>query len=73
MEQHTDKQQKLAQDYITFSKILLTLASFLSLGYFLPETFSEQKETAALIIIGILLSVSIFFHLFAKRIKDKSA
>ncbi|SDI84139.1 YrhC family protein [Alteribacillus bidgolensis] len=71
MEKETEEQQKLARDFSTFSRILLTLASFLSLGYFLPDTFSKQEETTALIIINVLLMVSIFLHIIGKRAEEK--
>ncbi|WP_158737507.1 YrhC family protein [Alteribacillus sp. YIM 98480] len=71
MEKETEEQQKLARDFSAFSRILLTLAAFLSLGYFLPDTFSKQQETTALIIINVLLMVSIFLHIIGKRAEEK--
>ncbi|SDH58439.1 YrhC-like protein [Alteribacillus persepolensis] len=62
-----DKYQSLANDFTNFSRVLLTLAAFLSVGFYLPDTFSASQSQVILIIVSFLLIGSICFHAASKK------
>ncbi|MFB5662155.1 YrhC family protein [Alteribacillus sp. HJP-4] len=70
MDKQEVKLMNKVKDFIMFSRVIFSLATFLFLGLILPESNLEGHLEEGILLISILLIISISFHSYAMKVKQ---
>ncbi|MFD2704035.1 MULTISPECIES: YrhC family protein [Salibacterium] len=61
-----------AEDFRSFSRVLITASCFLFLGLLLPESIPAAKQPEILVIIGIFTTASVVLHYAGSKERQRA-